>query len=150
LGNRLSAVGTPQIAIPTNDFGMHRTAAPALGAWPVVGDFAGVKGQGGSNFSYAKFIPVRTNKPMTATVYCRSKNAAPGAKICMKIIALDANNQPISKYFQVDATKAHADSWEKLQITVPAIPNAVWLHVLLHASAGGRNGQIVFDDFTLE
>ena len=150
LGNRLSAVGTPQLAIPTNDFGMHRTAAPALGAWPIGGDFAGVKGEGGKNFMYGKFVPVRTNKEMTATVYCRSKNAAPGAVVTMKVIVLDADNKPISKYIEVKATGAHRNDWEKLQVKIPAIPNAVWLHVFLHAYAGGRDGQIVFDDFSLE
>ena len=67
----------------------------------------------------------------------------------MKIIALDRNNQPISDYFTVNSTGVHAQEWEKLQLTIPAIPNAVWLHVILHASAGGRNGQIVFDDFSI-
>ena len=45
---------------------------------------------------------------------------------------------------------AHAQDWEKLEVKIPAVPGAVWLHVLLHASAGGRTGQIVFDDFVLE
>lgn len=150
LGNRLSAVGTPQLAIESNDFGMHRTAAPALGAWPIGGDFAGINGEGGSNFSYGKFIPVRTDKPMTATVYCRSNNAAPNARINMKIIVLDRDNKPISKYLEAHVTGVHRQDWEKLQIEIPAIPGATWLHVILHASAGGRNGQIVFDDFSVK
>ena len=150
LGNRLSAVGTPQLAIETNDFGMHRTAAPALGAWPIGGDFAGVKGEGGKNFSYGKFVPVRTDKAMTATVWCRSKNAAAQADIYMKIIVLDKDNKPISGYFTAKATGKHAVDWEKLQVKIPSVPGATWLHVILHASAGGREGQIVFDDFTLE
>jgi len=150
LGNRLSAVGTQQLAIPTNDFGMHRTAAPALGAWPIGGDFVGVKGEGGSNFSYGKFIPVRTGKAMTASVWCRSQNAAKTARVAMKIIALDRDNKPIGDCFTVTASGAHAQDWEKLELKLPALPDAVWLHVLLHASAGGRDGRIVFDDFALE
>ena len=150
LGNRLSAVGTPQLAIETNDFGMHRSAAPALGAWPIGGDFAGIKGDGGKNFSYGKFVPVRTDKAMTATVWCRSKDAAAQADIYMKIIVLDKDNKPISDYFTAKATGKHAADWEKLQLEIPSVPGATWLHVILHASAGGRKGQIVFDDFTLE
>ena len=150
LSNRLSAVGTQQIAIPTNDFGIFRTAAPALGAWPIHGDFAGINGEAGSNFSPAKFIPVRTKNAMTATVYCRSRNAAAKTNVYMKIVVLDANNQPIGKEYLVSATGKHASDWEKLQIKLPANSNAAWLHVILHASAGGRDGIVVFDDFTLE
>ena len=68
----------------------------------------------------------------------------------MKVIVLDINNNPISSYFTVNATGKHAQDWEKLQVKIPAIRNAAWLHVILHASAGGRNGEIVFDDFTLD
>jgi len=150
LGNRLSAVGTQQIAIPTNDFGIYRTAAPALGAWPIGGDFVGINGEGGGNFSLAKFFPVRTKNAMTATVYCRSKNAAPKSSIYMRIAVLDANNQLIGKEYKVNATGKHASDWEKLQIKLPANPNAAWLHVILHGSAAGRDGIVVFDDFSLE
>ncbi|MBR7145613.1 MAG: hypothetical protein IKD10_11820 [Lentisphaeria bacterium] len=151
LKNRLSSVGSPQLAVPTHDFGMVRSQPSALGAWPVHGDFiGGEQGQGGTNFYYGKFFPLREKKAATATVWCRSKNAHKNAIISLDVIVLDKDNKPLTDVMSVKATGLHRNEWEKLSITLPDLPNAVWVHVLLHASRGGRDGRIVFDDFTLE
>ncbi|OQC16595.1 MAG: hypothetical protein BWX73_00742 [Lentisphaerae bacterium ADurb.Bin082] len=149
-GVALSVASTPGLAIPSDDGGLFRSAPPALGAWPLDGDFCGPDGSGGDSLNYVRLLPVRSSQPLTATVWCRSRDAAPATRVWFSVTLLDDERQPVGETVTANAAGAHDREWEKLTVSIPAEPGAVWARAVLHADRGGMDSRVVFDDFTME